>query len=248
MTKQAVLLFGITAVSMLAGCASSPVKPSKAALPQVPAQALITPAVKTFPVQAPQPSPSYTLTSEAPQPIWNPTVIGKVELDAYVDEKGRLFAPSTMYVIRKKGGWNVDAVRGNAGYVPPENSAKPYNMPGMEWGTSAVVENPQNQPTPVDLDVSKAKLTGLVDKSAEQAARAMAGRGEIAVYDQRFGWVIVRQADIAAGFSIEKPKQPSEYQQMRSVEQNTNQLDDTTPKTPAPAQTGETKGPVFNDL
>ena len=244
MTIKPFLFLGLTSTLLLTGCGSSPVKSNGKTFPQVPATALITPSVKAFPVQAPQPTPNYHLQTETPQPIWNPTVISRIEVDAYVDEKGRLFPPTSMYVIRKQGGWNLDAVRGNTGYVPPENSIKPYDMPGTEWGTTAVVANPQNLPSPVELDISKAKLTGIVDKNAEQAARSLAGQNEVAVYDGRFGWVIVKQSDVAAGFDIEKPRPPSDYQKVTPppATPSTNNR----PNTTAPATNSQ--GPVFQDL
>lgn len=190
------------------GCASSPVKPRAGGLPQTPASAIVTPGSKTYPVQPAQVNPSYRLETSQPSSVWRPTVISRVRVDAYVDENNRLWEPSYMYVVREQGGWNLDSVRKPDAYIPPENAVAPQNLPGMQWGQTAAVPQADRGVSPVELDIENVRITGLVDRSAERAARNLAGAGEVAIYDNRFGWVIVRQADFDTQMGIQKPQRP----------------------------------------
>lgn len=192
------------------GCSSSPVKPN-GTLPKTPTgQLIVNPGVRTYPVkQAINPN-AYTAVTSSPEGVWEPTIISKVYMDAYVDSEGRLVAPTYMYVIKKQGGWNLNAVRESNAYIPPDNAAKPYDLPGVSWGSSAVYANNETV-SPKDLfDIDSVKLTGLVSRADEKAARGMAGAGEVVTFDERVGWVIIPQAQIDGVMNVSMPQQATQ--------------------------------------
>jgi hypothetical protein len=129
-----------------------------------------------------------------PAPVWSPTIIRRVRVDAYVDEDGNLHEPTYKLVVERPGGWNLEAVRNKNGYVPPQNEAGPQNMPGFAYTGTAVERSESNVLQLFDLESGQVKVTGLINEADEPLARTMCGPGEVALFDSRVGWVTVPQA------------------------------------------------------
>ena len=143
--------------------------------------------------------PRPATISQAPLPVWNDAQVVKVELDAYVNEKGEAFGPSVKYVVKQPGGWNVNALRNpHRSYVPTENtppipsafgySANPMVSPGD--GARAFGDVRPVQPA-VLQDLSRIRMSGFVERSQESMARSMAMPGETPLFDESLGWILV---------------------------------------------------------
>jgi len=215
------------AVLLCAGCASSPVTSDRRDGPPSNPVTMggydskgsqpVEPVVSQRPIH--MGDTTRQILAEAPaRPVWRPTIIQKVRVDAYEDEKGNAVAPSWKYVIVRQGGWDLDAIRDTTSYVPPENSVAPYNANGVNYGASAV--NVPNQVTPVelyDLESGVVKTTGLTSPQDEVAARAMANADETAIFDNRFGWVIVPQAVMRGMMESSSPMHQPTAAQMQGM-------------------------------
>ncbi len=200
-----VLFFG---AMLLAGCASSPLDESGSHPFTNPSQLTALPAhpyAETYPLaQVPQPPAKALPEAHSPIPIWENTQIQKVMVDAYVDEKGNLHPESHMYVVTKKGGWNLDAVRKPDGYIPPGNAAKPLDGLGIAYGMSSALPKPAEEMSPsmALLGGGNIRITGYTDKGDAAKAREMSNPAkEVAIYDPKLGWVIVAKNVMASEIS-----------------------------------------------
>jgi len=189
---------------LAAGC--STFKPRPASRNVSMTQQPITPEVTPVPLRIdPEPTqPSRKVVIEKPESIWTPTIIRKIKVDAYVDENGTLHPPTYKYVIERPGGWNLDAVRSSSGYVPPQNEAGPQSMPGFAYTGTAVEKSSANVIQLFDLESGQVKVTGLINEGDEPLARSMCALGEVAVFDNRVGWVIVPQAVMDGVMQIDR--------------------------------------------
>lgn len=158
----------------------------------------LEPALSMMP-RAPINEPRPATIAQSPLPVWNDAQVVKVELDAYVNEKGEAFGPSVKYVVKQPGGWNVDALRSpHRSYVPTENtppipsafgySANPMVAPGD--GARAFGDVRPVQPA-VLQDISRIRMSGFVERSQESMARSMAMPGETPLFDESLGWILV---------------------------------------------------------
>lgn len=180
---------------IFAGCASSPVKPTEQIARTPTIQEPVLPRLQAYPVNPAVQEPNPIVVSPDPQPVWKPTRIQRVQLDAYVDENGNLHRPSEMYVRVEQGGWNVDAVRRPGAYIPPENSVKPYDLPGMNYGPSYTVPKSSANQTPTALfDMRQVRITGLTSRADREVAQSMVGVNEAVIFDEQVGWIIVPQS------------------------------------------------------
>ena len=182
----------------LAGCSSSPVPIHGGSLmePQKLQGSPVQPVAEMYPVAAlPQPAGQSVPNVSEPVPVWENSQIQKVAVDAFVDENGNLHPKSYMYVVTKKGGWNLDAVRKPNNYIPPENSVAPISGFGTSYEKSYTYAANEPQPSvPSSLllnDTSNIRLTGLTDPNDGEAARSRIDpRTEVAIFDPFVGWVI----------------------------------------------------------
>lgn len=193
----------------LSGCASSPVEPRGVSFtePTKLTAAPIQPYAETYPVANLQrPAPKTYPTNEEPLPVWENSQIQKVAVDAYVDENGNLHPQSFMYVVTKKGGWNLDAVRKPNNYIPPENSVAPINGFGISYGKSFTqATTPQNNSASLLLtDTSQLRITGLTNPQDGEAARSQIDPVyEVAVFDPFVGWIIAPKKAVESPISVQ---------------------------------------------
>lgn len=189
----------------------------------------LEPALSVMP-RAPINQPRPATVSQAPMPVWNDAQVVKVELDAYVNEKGEAFGPSVKYVVKQPGGWNVDALRNpHRAYVPTENtppipsaygySANPMVSPGD--GVRSFGEYRPVQPAALQ-DLSRTRITGFVERSQEYMARSMAQPGETPVFDESLGWILVPSASFVP--SNQLPMRPNYYPQAQPMPQGYYQM------------------------
>lgn len=176
----------------------------------------LEPALSVLP-RAPINAPRPATISQAPLPVWNDAQVVKVELDAYVNEKGEAFGPSVKYVVKQPGGWNVDALRNpHRSYVPTENtppipsafgySANPMVSPGD--GARSLGDFRPVQPA-VLQDLSRIRITGFVERSQEHMARSMAMPGETPLFDESLGWILVPSAALVPANQLPAGYSPS---------------------------------------
>jgi hypothetical protein len=175
-------------------------------------------------VQAqPEPRP---VVDNRPLPVWNESELVAVEMDAYVNEKGELVEPSRKWVVRKPGGWNVDAARSpERAYIPAANVAPIPQAPGSytPYVSPGVSVSSLTPPAPkrgaVDLaGVKNVRVTGFMHQSDRTKAQDMAAPGEVLVFDPALGYLLVPQSvfmqtpvavDGAAGVTSRPTQQPS---------------------------------------
>jgi len=180
--------------------------------PPQPIQAALS-VVPSAPINEPRPA---TL-NQSPLPVWNDAQLVRVDLDAYVNEKGEAFGPSVKYVVKQPGGWNVDALRNpTRAYVPTENvppvpsksgyTANPLVSPGSAQPAGA----PEVRPIQASLmqDLSSVRVTGFVERSQEPMARSMAQNGEIPIFDESLGWILVPSSALIPSNQIPAPAVP----------------------------------------
>lgn len=207
--KQQISYILLASSLILCGCASSPidVKGTPVLEPSKLTGAPIQPYAETYPISAmPQPAVKSVPTNEEPLPVWENPQIQKVAVDAFVDENGNLHPKSYMYVVTKKGGWNLDAVRKPSSYIPPENAVMPINGYGTYYGPSyTVAENEKVTPASLLLtDTANLKLTGIIDPNAGELARSQIDPlHEVAVFDKFVGWVIAPKNTVAYNSNIQ---------------------------------------------
>ena len=200
-------LLGIMA--MLAGCSSF--LPEHKTLPGPSAIEIyqarrepptpVEPALSVLP-RSPINEPQPTTLPQSPMPVWNDAQVVRVDLDAYVNEKGEAYGPSVKYVVKQAGGWNVDALRNpQRSYVPTENmppipskngfTANPMVAPGAPDLSGAQVRPLQAS---MIQDLGNVRVTGFVERSQESMARALAQNGEVPLFDESLGWILVPQS------------------------------------------------------
>lgn len=155
--------------------------------------------------------PAPATISQAPLPVWNDAQVVRVDLDAYVNEKGEAFGPSVKYVVKQPGGWNVDALRNpQRSYVPTENtppvpSRNGYTTNPMVAPGSELTDVPgQVRPLQASLlqDLGQVRVTGFVERSQESYARSLAQAGEIPLFDESLGWILVPQSALIPATQI----------------------------------------------
>jgi len=202
---------------LLTGCSST--LPGRKSIPgpsavevyqarQEPPEA-VEPALSVLPSQPVKEAPAAKLPSD-PMPVWSDAQVVRVEMDAYVNEKGEAFGPSVKYVVKRPGGWNIDALRKpELSYVPTENvppipsrngfTSNPMVSPGDGVNSMAADSSVQVRPLQPSLlqDPSKIRVTGFVERSQEPHARSMAKNGEIPIFDEALGWILVPQTALA---------------------------------------------------
>ena len=202
------LSFGTLGSIILSGCASSPVEPRGVTFtePTKLTGAPIQPYAETYPVANVQrPAPQSYPTNEEPQPVWENSQIQKVAVDAYVDENGNLHPQSFMYVVTKKGGWNLDAVRKPNNYIPPENAVTPINGFGVPYGKSfaQAVAPASNSASLLLNDTSQLRITGLTNPQDGEAARSQIDPVyEVAIFDPFVGWIIAPKTAVESPISV----------------------------------------------
>ena len=158
----------------------------------------IEPALSAMPRSPINPTQPATV-AQTPLPVWNDAQVVRVDLDAYVNEKGEAFGPSVKYVVKQPGGWNVDALRNpHRSYVPTENmppvpsangfTTNPLVAPGDSARTIGDIR--PLQPS-VLQDLNNVRLTGFIERSQENYARSVAQPGEVPLFDESLGWVLV---------------------------------------------------------
>lgn len=190
-------------IFLVSGCASSPVDPKGAPIlePSRLSAAPIQPYAETYPIANLQrPAPQSYPSNEEPVPVWENSQIQKVAVDAYVDENGNLHPRSYMYVVTKKGGWNLDAVRKPNNYIPPENAVTPINGFGTHYEKSFALQTDASQESVASLllnDTSRLRITGLTQPQDGEAARSQIDPlTEVAVFDPYVGWIIAPKSAV----------------------------------------------------
>jgi|GEM_PF-1954982 hypothetical protein len=176
----------------------------------------VQPALSVVPnaaINEPQPA----TINQSPLPVWNDAQLVRVDLDAYVNEKGEAFGPSVKYVVKQPGGWNVDALRNpTRAYVPSENvppvpSKNGYTAnPMVAPGSAQTPAGPSVRPIQASLiqDLSSVRVTGFVERSQEPLARSMAQNGEIPIFDESLGWILVPSSALVPSNQIPAPVVP----------------------------------------
>jgi hypothetical protein len=205
------------------GCASSPVAPDthKNSLGgsgmsmNMGARAPVLPRLQVYPTSPNVQRQDPIMVTADPLPIWNATKVQKVQLDAHVDESGRLHPPTEMYVRVENGGWNLNAVRKPGGYIPPENAVKPYNLPGANYGPSYTVPRASSGSPTSLFDMRQVKITGLTSQADRRVAEGMKADNEVCVFDNRVGWVLVPQSAMKGTVQI-----PEQSKRVTPVVQN----------------------------
>ena len=149
---------------------------------------------------APAPPP---VLDEQPAPVWKDAEVVAVDMDAYVNERGELIAPSRKWVVRKQGGWNMDAARNpERAYVPSENvpafpqapcSYTPMVSPGSEFARDTQPTSPKNGIIGL-AGVKQVRVLGYVVESDRSKAQTMVQPGEVLVLDKTLGFLAVPQA------------------------------------------------------
>lgn len=190
-------------IFLVSGCASSPVDPKGAPIlePSRLSATPIQPYAETYPIANLQrPAPQSYPSNEEPVPVWENSQIQKVAVDAYVDENGNLHPRSYMYVVTKKGGWNLDAVRKPNNYIPPENAVTPINGFGTHYEKSFALQTDASQESVASLllnDTSRLRITGLTQPQDGEAARSQIDPlTEVAVFDPYVGWIIAPKSAV----------------------------------------------------
>lgn len=162
-------------------------------------------------VEKPKPKPL-----DKPQPVYRNPTVAEVGFGPYVNERGELIEPGKKYVFVDPGGWNLDAVRNpERGYIPPENQVPVPGAPGRVYTPGGASPGAVREELPVQprllFDLSDIRVTGMIGRGDEARARELAGPGEVAVYDERMGWVIVPSEVLRGVYNL-----PSEGRTNRS--------------------------------
>ncbi len=207
------------------GCASSQHK--RAALPkgdvalmgvaQVPVQPAQMQAPAVAPTSAPVQGAGNPFANE-PVPLVTPTKIQRVVVKPHFDAKGNMVPePQLMYVVTEQAQFNPAALKSPYGtYIPPENI---QNLPGnttysvSRTAVSAGSRGEAPQPiAPRHLqDAENTIITGLVSRSQEAEARAMAASSSsedmkyFASFDEDLGWLLLPEAVLEP---ISRPTDP----------------------------------------
>jgi len=197
--------FGVAALWLGSGCATTGVKPVgnvevATLLPAAPISAETLDGAFDEPEE-----PATASVMDSPIPVWNPTKLVRVELDAYVDEKGQAHPRTWKWVVAEPGGFNPAALRNpERAYIPTENVVPTPSMPGMVYTpiTSPgeglnTVWTPDGQglqsnlPATRTYDMSQVVILHLVEESQAAEARAITPEGYQPVFDPDLGWVAV---------------------------------------------------------
>ena len=154
--------------------------------------------VEVAPQQMPERPPiNKTTIRPAPAPVWRDAAVEQVYFDAYVDEKGDAYPSGSKYVVRRAGGWNIDALRSPSGaYIPAENVSQVAGAPGSSYtpmvspGTG--IRNAQAAVPAAELvDVAQMEITGLFGPEREAMAKALCPAAKTVLLHPTLGWVIV---------------------------------------------------------
>lgn len=202
MNRQIVLCVSAAFMaSALVGCASKE-KREHEMMEKMSAR-MADPSISEVPITPTEP-PRVARVPQDPLPIYKPAKIRQVTLDAYVNERGEAFPPTTKYVVEDPGGWNMEALRSpQVAYVPPASSLEVPVAPGMKYTTmnqtagNIPQQNPEAGPRFL-YNLKDVKITGFTEMSQEGRARSMAGPGEATIYDEKIGWVLVPKSVLNA--------------------------------------------------
>jgi hypothetical protein len=112
--------------------------------------------------------------------------------------------PQKMMVIREPGHWNLDAAKLNSKYYIPVDNQPPQLTPPSK-GYYDYIQSKQSGTQVANLDVSKVIVTGFMQKSEEQDAKATLKTGQTLTYDPYLGWLAVPTELLQKGGSIDQP-------------------------------------------
>lgn len=172
------------------------------------------PVVTEIPITPTEP-PRVARIPQDPIPVYKPAKIREITMDAYVNERGEAFPPSTKYVIEDPGGWNMDALRSpQVAYVPPSSALEIPSAPGLNYTqmtqSSAVPGPAQGNPSRLLYNLKDVKITGYTEMAQESRARSMAAPSEATIFDDKLGWILVPKSVLNASQGakprpVEKP-------------------------------------------
>jgi hypothetical protein len=160
------------------------------------------PVVTEIPITPTEP-PRVARVPQDPIPVYKPAKIREVKMDAYVNERGEAFPPSTKYVIEDPGGWNMDALRSpQVAYVPPSSALEIPAAPGLKYTqmtqSSAIPGPAQGNPSRLLYNLKDVKITGYTEMAQESRARNMATPSEATIFDDKLGWILVPKSVLNA--------------------------------------------------
>jgi hypothetical protein len=160
------------------------------------------PVVTEIPITPTEP-PRVARVPQDPVPVYKPAKIREVKMDAYVNERGEAFPPSTKYVIEDPGGWNMEALRSpQVAYVPPSSALEIPVAPGLNY---TQMTQSSTSPGPAQGNASRllynlkdVKITGYTEMAQESRARSMASPSEATIFDDKLGWILVPKSILNA--------------------------------------------------
>jgi hypothetical protein len=199
---------GAAILIVLGGCSTLALGDEKADSSKKDMPRLADPAVTVMPITPKEPARVGRL-SQDPIPVYNGPKIAKIELDAYINERGEAIGPTTQYKIIEKGGWNMDALRNpDRSYIPPDNAQEIPTAPGTSYtpysqSSSELV--PTGRPTRLLFDMKDVRITGFTEIAQERQAKATANSDETVLYDKNLGWVRVPKTVFRPGSMSQVP-------------------------------------------
>ncbi len=156
------------------------------------------------------PARALPTLDESPVPVYRNAEVVAVEMDAYVNEKGELVAPTKKWVVRRPGAWDLTAARNpERAYVPAENVPVIPQAPGSYTPMVSPVSTPVGEapvvatPSKGIIDIAGVKnvrVTGFTSESDRAKAQAMVGPGEVLFKHPTLGFIVVPQS-----FLLETP-------------------------------------------
>lgn len=182
--------------ALLAGCATR-----QSAVPGQPRRLHVevaTPGVTEWRVaRPPDPAPpTGSAPAAASTPLWKDAEIAEVELDAYVNERGELIAPTRKWVVRRPGGWDLATAR----RLPDQESPLPgapahatFTEPAARPSTAVSTSTLRRL-----LPAGAIRTTGWFDRGDRVAVAAALRPGEVAVFDAAEGWLAVDRNALSA--------------------------------------------------
>lgn len=201
MARWKPLLCLILCSTLVAACASKE-KREEDAMAKLSAR-MSDPSITAVPITPTEP-PRVARIPQDPIPVYKPAKIRQVTLDAYVNERGEAFPPTTKYVVEDPGGWNMEALRSpQVAYVPPSSSLEIPVAPGMQYTTMNQTVGSQAPPKDANgarflYNLKDVKITGFTEMSQEGRARSAASPSEATIFDEKLGWVLVPKSVLSA--------------------------------------------------
>jgi len=190
----------VLAALSISACASKE-KRAEAAMDRAVAR-MADPVVTEIPITPTEP-PRVARVPQDPIPVYKPAKIREIQLDAYVNERGEAFPPSTKYVIEDPGGWNMEALRSpQVAYVPPSSSLEIPSAPGLNYTSmtqsSADPGPARGNASRLLYNLKDVKITGYTEMAQESRARGMASPSEATIFDDKLGWILVPKSVLNA--------------------------------------------------